>query len=291
MIFNNNTAHQMLSFLLLLTTTTIHVVTSTTHVESARHIKIFNQSGRRISISWIHPKTGQRTIQHSKPDILNGAKLELDSFVSHEFEVLELPSKRTKLCIHGEATTTTTTTDEGGGEEDTCRKVYFTVNSNQNQVVYIREGVNVEHTDSYTIASERAERLLERCKLDARERMMEEKITSRKKEEEDCKEPQNEEIVMKDEQEQQQQKQGFFSKLWYYGSKSSSNQNNYDDDDDSNNDNVDTATKNKNSEILEQLTTCVQTGIAAEIERANEEIAFQANIREEMADYWENYTC
>eukprot|EP00985_Skeletonema_marinoi_P016040 scaffold8508_cov161-Skeletonema_marinoi.AAC.4 len=245
--------------LLLILNLLPHICTSE---ETARHIKILNQSGRRISISWIHPSSGARTIQHSTPDVLNGASLALDSFVTHTFEILELPSKRTKMCIDGKE------------EEGACRKDYFTVNDRQNQVVFVREGVVVEHTDSYTIASERAEGLLERCKLDAREQMM--LSLSSSGEDENCKEEQNKEEVVVEEQEQ-----GYFSKLllYWYGS------NNNDDNKDA------STTNSKNSEILEQLTNCVQSGIAAEIERANEEIAFQATIREDMADHWENYTC
>ena len=44
-------------------------------------------------------------------------------------------------------------------------------------------------------------------------------------------------------------------------------------------------------EILDTLTSCVQKGVAAEIERANEEIAFQAGVRKNMAAQLENYTC
>ena len=42
---------------------------------------------------------------------------------------------------------------------------------------------------------------------------------------------------------------------------------------------------------MEELTDCVQKGIAKEIELANEEVGFQAEIRKKMADHWENYTC
>lgn len=43
--------------------------------------------------------------------------------------------------------------------------------------------------------------------------------------------------------------------------------------------------------ILEELTGCVQKGIAVQIERANEEIAFQATVRKDIAALVENYTC
>ena len=45
------------------------------------------------------------------------------------------------------------------------------------------------------------------------------------------------------------------------------------------------------SSILESLSECVQKGIADEIEKANEEIAFQAEVRKDMAALVENYTC
>ena len=43
--------------------------------------------------------------------------------------------------------------------------------------------------------------------------------------------------------------------------------------------------------ILESLSDCVQKGIADEIEKANEEITFQAEVRKDMAALVENYTC
>ncbi|KAL3768209.1 hypothetical protein ACHAWU_001899 [Discostella pseudostelligera] len=43
--------------------------------------------------------------------------------------------------------------------------------------------------------------------------------------------------------------------------------------------------------ILESLSACVQKGVADEIEKANEEIAFQAEVRRNMAALVENYTC
>jgi hypothetical protein len=43
--------------------------------------------------------------------------------------------------------------------------------------------------------------------------------------------------------------------------------------------------------ILESMGSCVEKGVALEIERANEEIAFQAEVRRGMANLIENYTC
>lgn len=43
--------------------------------------------------------------------------------------------------------------------------------------------------------------------------------------------------------------------------------------------------------IVDDLTSCAQHGVAVEIERANEEIAFQDKVRKDIADKVENYTC
>ena len=82
-----------------------------------RQITIMNESGRRVEIHWIHPDTGELVLQ-STPDILNGASMNLNSYVSHTFEVRELPGKKTGVCE---------------GEEQQCRVDYFTVNSNDDQ--------------------------------------------------------------------------------------------------------------------------------------------------------------
>ena len=42
---------------------------------------------------------------------------------------------------------------------------------------------------------------------------------------------------------------------------------------------------------VEHLASCVEQGVARKLEEANEEIAFQARIRTEMAGLLENYTC
>jgi len=39
------------------------------------------------------------------------------------------------------------------------------------------------------------------------------------------------------------------------------------------------------------LSECVETSVSKQMEEANEEIAFQADIRTKMAERWENYTC
>lgn len=95
--------------------------------------------------------------------------------------------------------------------------------NNTYKVVFVHEGILVEHTDSKSIAAKSASKLLDECKSTAKKQLAE--------------------------------------------------------------DDADAIT------ILESLSDCVRKGIADEIERANEEIVFQAKIRKEIADSWENYTC
>jgi len=95
--------------------------------------------------------------------------------------------------------------------------------NNTHKVVFVHEGIKVEHTDSKSIAAKSASKLLDECKSTAKRQLTK--------------------------------------------------------------DDADAIT------ILESLSDCVRKGIADEIERANEEIVFQAKIRKEIADSWENYTC
>ena len=57
-------------------------------------------------------------VLQSTPDILHGASFALNSYVSHTFQVRELPAKKTGVC---------------SGEGKVCRIDHFTVNSNQDQ--------------------------------------------------------------------------------------------------------------------------------------------------------------
>jgi hypothetical protein len=55
-----------------------------------------------------------------------------------------------------------------------------------------------------------------------------------------------------------------------------------------------TAAENNNAEAMaaiEELTSCVESGVAKSIARSNEELSFQAEIRKDLAAKMENYTC
>jgi hypothetical protein len=146
-------------------------------------------------------------VLQSTPDILAGASFALNSYVGHTFQIRELPGKKSGVCE---------------GQDQTCRIGTFTVNSNNDQVIVVQEGIVVEHTDSKSIAQKSATNLLSTCKESATKQLAD----------------------------------------------------------------------GQNAEsILSSLTDCVKGGIAKEIERANEEITFQATVRKSMAGLLENYTC
>ncbi|KAL7527321.1 hypothetical protein ACHAWF_006315, partial [Thalassiosira exigua] len=92
-------------------------------------------------------------------------------------------------------------------------------------VVFIRDGIVVEHTDSKTIATKSASGVLENCRVAAKRQLK------------------------------------------------------------------DSADPDAAAKALEDLAECVGAGVAKQIETANEEVAFQAEIRKKMAESWENYTC
>lgn len=106
-----------------------------------RSITIMNESGRRVVIHWVHPDTGEMVLQ-SDPDVLNGASMDLNSYVGHTFQVRELPAKKTGVC---------------GGEGEVCRVDHFTVNTNSDQgellcsvivILYVTSVANCKHCSS-----------------------------------------------------------------------------------------------------------------------------------------------
>ena len=80
-----------------------------------RHIQIINSSGHRVEIFWVHPQTSE-LIKQTDPHVHDGATFELNSFVGHTFQVIELPSSKTGACIDYE-----------------CKTNYFTVSENDDQ--------------------------------------------------------------------------------------------------------------------------------------------------------------
>ncbi|KAL7476262.1 hypothetical protein ACHAW6_002140 [Cyclotella cf. meneghiniana] len=197
----------MMQRLLTIVSCLVHFQFASGQHSIERPISIMNQSGRRVEVHWVPPYQGEMVLQ-SKPDILNGASLNLNSYVGHTFQVRELPGKVSGVCA---------------GENQQCRIEHFTVNSNDNQVVFLRPDMEIEHSDTKTIAEKSASKLLESCRADAKSHLLH--------------------------------------------------------------------SPHDAASILERLSSCVQSGVAVEIEKANEEIQFQSDIRMDMAELLEEYTC
>jgi hypothetical protein len=117
-----------------------------------RKISIFNNSGTKIEVYWIHPQTKQTLLQ-SDPFIYNGATFNLNSFVDHSFEAREMAGKSGKC----------------GGKDHVCRVAYFAVNDNEDQAVYIDDKFKLKHQDNKSIARESASELINDCETDVLE--------------------------------------------------------------------------------------------------------------------------
>jgi hypothetical protein len=83
---------------------------------SSRNIVVQNRAGCKIDFFWIHPQTKELAGSNTDGGLVNGGDSSINSYVTHSFEVQELPSKKTGTC-----------------KEEECRKAYFTVSANEDQ--------------------------------------------------------------------------------------------------------------------------------------------------------------
>lgn len=139
--------HQLIAFVLVSLTT---VMAST-----ERGIKIINYSGSRAELYWIHPETREGSLM-SDPHIMNGADFPLNSYIGHEFELREVPSKSTGQCK---------------SEDQTCRDAFFVVSENEDQVVTAREGFVVEFLDDQIRSQLEASEIVGSCQTKAKDRL------------------------------------------------------------------------------------------------------------------------
>ena len=94
----------------------------------SRSVRVMNKSGVRIDIFWIHPHTRELAPSHTDGEgVMYGGETGISSYIGHEFEVVELPSKKTKKCLEKE-----------------CRKTYFAVNTKEDQCK-----LNIRRNDSF----------------------------------------------------------------------------------------------------------------------------------------------
>jgi hypothetical protein len=174
--------------------------------QEPRSINIHNDSGNKVEIYWIHPQTSEAVLQ-SNPFIYHGATFSLNSFVTHSFEAREIPGRSGKCK----------------SKDNTCGVGYFSVNDNDDQVIFIDDGFNIKHQDNVSIARESAADIITECKEEALGKLGEDGVSAK--------------------------------------------------------------------DAVESITNCIESGVALELETANEEIAFQSQIRKKIAEHYENYTC
>lgn len=136
---------QLITFALL-------VLTTATASSTERGIKIINYSGSRLELFWIHPQTRKGSLM-SDPHILNGADFSLNSFVGHEFELREMPSKSTGVCK---------------SPDQTCRNAFFVVSENEDQVVTAQKGLEIEFADDQVRAEAEADEIMKSCQTRAK---------------------------------------------------------------------------------------------------------------------------
>lgn len=87
----------------------------------ARDIRIINEAGFKVEIYWINRWKNDELVLNSEEGIFHGAESKINSYISHEFEVQEVPNKKLGHCK---------------GPDKECRKGYFQVNSNEEQCEY-----------------------------------------------------------------------------------------------------------------------------------------------------------
>ena len=84
----------------------------------SRDIRIINEAGFKVDIFWINRWKNDELVLNSEEGIFHGAESQINSYVTHEFEVQEVPNKKLGKCK---------------GPDGTCRKGYFQVNDNDEQ--------------------------------------------------------------------------------------------------------------------------------------------------------------
>jgi len=114
-----------------------------------RNILFVNKSGRRVDVLWINRHTdpvSYRTNSENGEGYPYGASQGINSFLSHEFQVREMPSKKTGKC-----------------RSDECQTAYFQVNEQEGQKITLFQNFTIKHEDARTIARDKASGMLETC--------------------------------------------------------------------------------------------------------------------------------
>uniref|UniRef100_A0A7S0F523 Uncharacterized protein n=1 Tax=Craspedostauros australis TaxID=1486917 RepID=A0A7S0F523_9STRA len=114
-----------------------------------RSITIHNRSGVRMDAMWINRNDNPITF-HSNTGgdgTPYGGDQTISSFIGHEFELRELPGKKSGKCKFG-----------------TCRKAYIQVNDEEDQVVQLDKNFIATHTDRWKDSQLEARDLVAGCR-------------------------------------------------------------------------------------------------------------------------------
>ena len=102
--------------LVLLWTALLSVCTA--NRDTSRTLDIINRSGHRVQIYWINRWKNDELVLNTEEPLLHGADSRINSYISHEFEIQEVPHKKTNQC---------------SGEDGKCLSAQFQVNKNHGQ--------------------------------------------------------------------------------------------------------------------------------------------------------------
>jgi hypothetical protein len=89
----------MFSFIYIVTIQTLFLLQQQSTFVAARQTAVFrlkNDSKGSVTLNWVHPDTEETVLM---TEISPGASYSLDTFVGHEFELIENPSPATGECV------------------------------------------------------------------------------------------------------------------------------------------------------------------------------------------------
>lgn len=119
---------------------------------SARSLGIRNESGRKVDMVWVNKfKTPEEYVPQFVEDgvivgCAYGASKSVSSFTGHEFEIREVPSKKTERCVFQE-----------------CRKVRYTVTDRFAQEVTLNRDFTITIKDNKERVYTKAEKMFTKC--------------------------------------------------------------------------------------------------------------------------------
>mmetsp|Transcript_14836 Transcript_14836/g.28105 ORF Transcript_14836/g.28105 Transcript_14836/m.28105 type:complete len:448 (+) Transcript_14836:212-1555(+) len=118
---------------------------------ASRNAKFLNRSGAKVDFAWIHVETGKVTDSHTQGEgIVWGGETGINTFVGHQFEVVELSvGHNGSRCLHKE-----------------CRRTRFQINENEDQVFTLDENFEISVEDNKSRAMDKARKALASCERD-----------------------------------------------------------------------------------------------------------------------------